>query len=108
MRTVSLTLLLVVLFPLLAGTQTRPVPPGYVEAGKRAADESLGGPLAVKSKGIDTQQLKRDADEFSRLANAVPPQIEDVLQGKLPKSLPDNLKQLEKLAKKLRAELSPQ
>jgi len=107
MRSVSLCFLPILLLPFLASSQgTRPIPPGYVEAGKRP--DPLASPPPIKSKGIDVQQLKRDREEFARLATAVPAQIDEVLQGKLPKDLQDNLKHVEKLARKLRSEVSPQ
>jgi hypothetical protein len=107
MRIVTSCLLPIVLLPFLANGQgTRPIPPGYVEAGKRP--DPLAAPPSFKSRGVDVQQLKRDADEFNRLVTVVPPQIDEVLQGKLPKDLQDNLKRVEKLARKLRSEVSPQ
>jgi len=56
---------------------------------------------------VDLVQLNKEAEELARLAGSIPAQIEQVAQGQLPKDLTEKLKQIEKLAKRLRAEVSP-
>ena len=58
-----------------------------------------------KPRPPDAATLKRDADELARLAQAIPPKVEDVTYGKLPKDLNEELKQIEKLSKRLRREM---
>jgi len=55
---------------------------------------------------VDPAKLQAEAAELSRLANLVPPQIDQVKKGQLPKDLSENLKRIEKLAKHLRSQLS--
>ena len=54
----------------------------------------------------DAAQLKRDAEEIEKLAQGLPPEMDMVGKGQLPSDLLDRLKSIEKLAKKLRGELS--
>ena len=58
-----------------------------------------------KPRPPDAATLKRDADELASLAQAIPPKIEEVTYGKLPKDLNEQLKQIEKLSKRLRREI---
>jgi hypothetical protein len=60
-----------------------------------------------KPRPPDAATLKRDADELARLAGAIPRKIEQVTSGKLPKDLNEQLKQIEKLSKRLRREMGP-
>ena len=55
----------------------------------------------------DAAQLKREADELAKLAQAVPPQVEKLANGELPRDLIDGLKRIEKLSKKLRRQIGP-
>jgi sensor domain CHASE-containing protein len=65
----------------------------------------LDPPAVPAKKTPDTVQLQQDAEELARLSAAIPDQIKDV-NHKLPKELNDQLKQIEKLAKRLRSEIS--
>lgn len=60
---------------------------------------------ARPSAQFDRAQIKRDADELSRLAQSISSEIGDTQNGTLPKDLNDNLKKLQKLSKRLRDEL---
>jgi hypothetical protein len=88
------------------GKQGRPIPPGIREADK-ATNAPLEPPLEMKRKPAELAQLRQEAAELARLSQAVPQQIDQVAQGQLPKDLSGNLKQIEKLAKRLRSELAP-
>ena len=88
------------------GKQGRPIPPGIREADK-ATNAPLERPREMKRKPAELAQLRQQAAELARLSQAVPPQIDQVAQGQLPKDLNGNLKQIEKLAKRLRSELAP-
>ncbi len=64
-------------------------------------------PLLSDRRPIDFAQIKRDADELAKLAQSLPPDIEHVASGRLPKDLSQKLKRIEKLSKHLRMLLSP-
>lgn len=88
------------------GKQGHPIPPGIREADK-ASNAPLEPPLPIKRKLPELAQLRQEAAELAKLAQAVPQQVDQVAQGQLPKDLNGNLKQIEKLAKHLRSELAP-
>jgi flagellar motor component MotA len=56
---------------------------------------------------VDLAKLKSDADELVILSQSIHSGIGDVQKGMLPKDLMDKLKQIEKLSKRLRNELTP-
>ena len=56
---------------------------------------------------FDTVQIKHDADELAKLAGEIPPGVEQVNEGVIPKDLNERLKRIEKLSKQLRRELYP-
>ena len=60
-------------------------------------------PAAIQKR--DQAQVKRDADELAKLAQTVPEDVERAGKGLLSKDLKDKLKRIEKLSKRLRAEL---
>ncbi len=93
---------------LSASTQEKaaPVPPGLHRA-EEEGRRPLEAPIEVKRKPAELAQLRQEAAELARLSQAVPQQIDQVAQGELPKDLNGNLKQIEKLAKRLRSELAP-
>ena len=47
---------------------------------------------------VDVIQLKNEAKELTNLSNALPAQMEQIGNGRLPKELIDTLKKIEKLA----------
>ncbi len=51
-------------------------------------------------------QLQKDAKELSDLCASLPPDLDGIKQGILPKDVPEKLKRLEKLSKRLREELT--
>lgn len=89
------------------GQGGHPIPPGVREADKQT-NAPLEAPTAsVKPKKADPAQLEREAKELQDLAARIPGQIAAVNQGQIPKDLTDQLKQIEKLAKRLRSEIMP-
>jgi hypothetical protein len=64
-------------------------------------------PVPVAKRTIDVEKLKLKADELAALSQSIPPDIEKVAKGVLPKDLDGRLKRIEKLSKQLRKELSP-
>ena len=89
-----------------AQEKAAPVPPGLHRA-EEEGRRPLEAPIEVKRKPAELAQLRQEAAELARLSQAVPQQIDQVAQGQLPKDLNGNLKQIEKLAKRLRSELAP-
>ena len=55
---------------------------------------------------FDAARARRDAEELAALANKIPAQVDKVSSQVLPKDLTQQLKQIEKLAKRLRGEIS--
>jgi hypothetical protein len=72
---------------------------------KRPMTVPLDPPVVFANQPADSTQLQQDAEELARLSAAIPEQIKNVNQ-KLPKDLSDQLKQIEKLAKRLRSQIS--
>lgn len=112
MKTISLCLSGLILCSLLAGGQrqeTHPVPPGLRQAEKMPNPADIPPTMDPRARGreVDSAQLKRQADELAKLAQSIPAAIEQATKGRLPQDLDAQLKQIERLAKRLRHELSP-
>jgi hypothetical protein len=56
---------------------------------------------------IDPVKLQKDADDLALTAQSIPTDIANVRRGTLPKDTIQKLKEIEKLSKRLRSELSP-
>jgi hypothetical protein len=79
--------------------------PGFArQTRKRTAP--VEAPAKFKRVPADPAVLEQEAEELAKLSAALPSQIDQVSQGKIPKDLGDELKRIEKLAKHLRAEIS--
>ncbi len=106
----ALTSLVGVLFFCLwlaAGQTGKPIPPG-VRQGERLPYPA-GEPEKISARGprsVDPARLKREADELAKLAGLIPDQVDQVARGQFPKDLADRLRRIEKLSKRLRAEIS--
>jgi hypothetical protein len=102
---------LILLIALVTSAQEpRPsaVPPGAVQAGQAEskAERDLPPPVPVK-RSLDLWKLQQEADELSKLAQSIPPDVADIRKGMLPKDVTQKLKQIEKLSKQLRGQLNP-
>ena len=88
-------------------SQARPIPRGIREA-EQAEEQTQKNipPPANPRKAVDPAKLQREADQLASLAQGVPSEVNDVRKGTLPKDLLDRLKQVEKLSKQLRRELT--
>jgi hypothetical protein len=81
--------------------------------GQRQADraedqfEKTVPPPTRQQSSVDFAKVKNDADELVILSQSIHSGIDDVGKGMLPKDLIDKLKQMEKLSKRLRSELTP-
>ena len=88
-------------------------PPGASDAAMSRADRrerTLAGRLTSPPQGrparrVDVAQLRRDAQELAQLERTVQAEIADAERGVVSKSLGGNLKKMQKLSKRLRAEL---
>ena len=56
---------------------------------------------------IDAARVKEQASQLSKLAESIPPDVEKATKGQLPQDLAARLKQIEKLSKELRHEITP-
>src|SRR6266404_3933141 len=89
-----------------SGQRVRPIPPGVREADKQT-NKSLDPPLGPNLTVQDPAKLKQEAEELAQLSAGIPPRVNLVAEGQLPKDLGDRLRRIEKLAKHLRSEVTP-
>lgn len=85
--------------------QRTPIPPGVREADKQT-NAPIEPPATFKQKPVDPGLLRQEAEELAKLSATLPSQIDQLGRGKIPKDLGDELKRIEKLAKRLRSEIS--
>jgi len=90
----------------LAGQHGQPIPPGLREAESPKYQIHFPPPEFGPQPASKPQELAKEADELNRLAGVVQKEISMVNQGQLPRDLPGNLKEIEKLAHRLRSQLS--
>ena len=98
--------LLLLIVTVSATVGQRAKPPGIVTADQQS-NQSLEPPMGIRSRKMNVDQVKQEADELRKLADGVPAQIELVTKNQYPKDLADNLKRIERLAKHLRTEVTP-
>jgi hypothetical protein len=58
-----------------------------------------------RRQALDVRKIKMQADQLSKLAQSISPDVNKVSKGEMPGELIKNLKQIEKLSKQLRREL---
>ena len=56
---------------------------------------------------VNLVQLRAEADELAKMAEAIPAEIDRVGKGELPADLSSNLKKIEKLSKRIRIQAMP-
>jgi hypothetical protein len=86
-----------------------PIPPdGQLQAAQaeRESEKSVPPPIQER-RSVDFAKVKGDADELLILSQSIHSGIDNVGKGMLQKDLSDKLKQMEKLSKRLRGELTP-
>jgi len=105
---VKLTAMLVVLlFFGELGAPQKPIRPGIREADKVEAESERNlPPPTLQRTAVDPAKLKLEADELAALAASIPPAVDQANHGILPNDLPEKLKRVEKLAKRLRGDLT--
>lgn len=88
------------------GQNTRPAPVGITEAAKPPNPANVPPLIGPQRKLPDAAQLKREAAELASLAQSIPSKIDQLAVGHVPSDLNKQLKEIEKLAKRLRREAS--
>jgi hypothetical protein len=108
MRFLLLSLCAVLLVPSITNPQVggHAKPPGITTA-DTMANAPLEAPSASSVRQVNIEQVNAETQELRRLAEGLPPQIDQVAKGQLPKDLAENLKKIEKLAKHIRGEITP-
>jgi hypothetical protein len=87
--------------------QARPRAPGVRQADQAAAQAERNIPPPITQHvAIHLVEIGQEANELSRIAPTIPPDIDSVKKGVLPKDIVERLKRIEKLAKHLRSELT--
>lgn len=59
------------------------------------------------TRHIDFVQVQKEADDLARMSQTIPADVASARKGMLPKDVIEKLKQIERLSKRLRAELNP-
>jgi hypothetical protein len=110
MKTSLLIGTILLMASLTTAQEPRPttIPPGPVQAGQAEAKAERDLPPPIQAKrSLDLSKLQQEADELSKLAQTIPPDVADIRMGMLPKDVTQKLKQIEKLSKQLRGQLNP-
>lgn len=63
-------------------------------------------PVVMKRR-YDPIKTRKDAQQLAKLASSIPTEVDSLSDGQLPKDLPRRLKEIQKLAKRLRGEITP-
>ena len=86
----------------------RPIPPGVRQAdqAETQTEKSIPPPI-TQTAHLDVAKLGQEADELARIAQSIPPDVASIRKGKLPKDMIEKLKQIEKLSRHLRSQISP-
>lgn len=79
---------------------------GGQESHRRPLPDVPPEAVPMPQQRIDPTQLRREAEELSRLAQSIPADVEQVSRGILPKDVFAKLKHIEKLAKHLQGQIS--
>lgn len=101
-------LLFAILFSVLFAVAQRRGPTGQRQA-DQAEDQFQKNvpPPVYQQSSVDLAKLKSDSDEMMVLSQSIHSGIDKVQKGMFPKDLIEKLKQMEKLSKRLRNELTP-
>jgi hypothetical protein len=107
MRTMTPVLFAALLFSQFSSAQQPLFRPGSREAAKAEDRNEVPPQLKPKAPGVDPAKLKSEADELVKRAQSIPAQIEHLSKGQLPSDLSQQLKDIERLAKQLRRQITP-
>jgi hypothetical protein len=86
--------------------QEKPVPPGRQEL-KNYQAAHADVPPQNSAPRLDPANLQQEAAELANLARSIPPDMDSISKGVLPKDVLDKLKRIEKLSKHMRGEIAP-
>ena len=91
-----------------ASAQVRRIPPGVRQADQAEAqtEQKIPPPISQHAH-LDMEKLQHNADELARIAQTIPPDVDSIQRGLLPKDMIEKLKQIEKLSKQMRSLLNP-
>lgn len=91
-----------------AAQESTQIPKGIQEAEKAQAamEKSIPSPPIPSQRTL--ADFQRDAEQLATLAQSIPADLNSVSSGMLPKDAIQKLKQIEKVAKRLRSELNTQ
>jgi hypothetical protein len=108
MKLASVTLFVPFLLLAAAAQESTQIPKGIQEAerAQAAMEKSIPSP-AIPSQ-TTLADFQRDAKQLATLAQSIPADLNSVSSGMLPKDAIQKLKQIEKLAKRLRSALNTQ
>ena len=87
-------------------TGNPPSPAGKVSSRPHPPDEPIPEGLGKAKRRFDARAARKNAQELADLAQKIPGQVDLVSKNVLPKDLSQQLKQIEKLAKSLRSQIS--
>jgi hypothetical protein len=82
-----------------------PTQPTVLQPQQLPTRDQLSPPRRARPKHVNSVQIKSDANKLAALAQKIPVQVNRI-QNVYPKDLPTQLKQIEKLSKRLRREIS--
>ena len=68
--------------------------------------DTVQAPTHPTRQHLDVEQLQQEANDLARTAQTIPADVVSIRKGMLPKDTLEKLKQIEKLSKRLRAELN--
>src|SRR5580658_4967437 len=106
MRTSTVLFVLLLSASLACAQHNGPTGQRQADRAEDQFEKSVPPPIHQQTS-VDLAKLKSDADELVVLSQSIHSGIGDVQKGMLPKDLMDQLKQVEKLSKRLRNELTP-
>ncbi|HEX6820503.1 MAG TPA: hypothetical protein VF123_00505 [Candidatus Sulfotelmatobacter sp.] len=81
-----------------------PTPPPSLDQEKQG--QAPGQHPSTAARRLDLEQAQREADELARIAQTVPADMTKIREGMLPKDAIEKLKQIEKLSKHLRSQMT--
>ena len=106
MRTSTLLIVLLIFTSLTWAQRNGPTGQRQADRAENQFEKTVPPPIHQQSS-VDFAKLKSDADELIVLSQSIHSGVDNVQKGMLPKDLIDKLKQVEKLSKRLRSELTP-
>jgi hypothetical protein len=70
-------------------------------------DAPASMPQARRGRSVESLKLRQDARTLAELAQTIPPAIDQAQKGVISKDLIEDLKQIEKLSRHIRRQLTP-